>query len=87
MTATNARLDAIAKRVEADRIHFATGNAIQLDDSKDREYLLTLARKQAAALEAGREVLDDLMHEYNHNTDIRYADLQEIRATLGDGDE
>jgi len=44
------KLAAIAKRVERDRLHFATGNSYQLDDSKDRAFLLGLVQEQAARL-------------------------------------
>jgi hypothetical protein len=57
-TTMNYELEAITKRVEADRLHFATGNSIQLDDSKDREYLLSLVRAQQSALDGVRKLTE-----------------------------
>jgi len=74
------RLGAIAARVEADRLHFASGNAIQLDDSKDREYLLALALEQQAAIEG---VCDVLSHAAAFGESPESGDvLAAIRAAI-----
>ena len=56
-------LAAIEARAASDRAHFANGNAFQLADSKDREYLLALVREQQAKLDRVEKVAKRELHD------------------------